>query len=189
MRDVSPGCIGWRQGRLIFSQLVKLVQLGFEQLLVGKPGLVFGDHSGRHGAAQGVFNDLMVLRGAQQHANRRLFVRLLDVAVEGFEVELQLAQILRLKFVNFQFKRHQTCEASMEKQQVEFEVSPADLDRVMTADKAEIATEFDKEILEPFNQAAMKVGFRVIFGQVEKFDEVTVSEDGYGIGMQNCQRC
>ena len=48
---------------LRFGQGIKLVQLGLEQLPVRQSGLVLGDERGRHGPAQGVLDDLVVLRG------------------------------------------------------------------------------------------------------------------------------
>ena len=67
---------------LFLGRLVKLMQLGLEELLVGKPGLVFGDDGRRCGAAQCVFNHFLVFRGAEQHADRRVFVGFFHVAVE-----------------------------------------------------------------------------------------------------------
>ena len=80
-------------------------------------------------------------------------------------------------------------EAVVEEEEVEFKVLGADLDGVMAADEAEVAAEFDEEILEFFNQAAMEIGFGMILGQVEKLNQITVFKDGRGVGMQFSQRC
>ncbi len=59
---------------------------------------------------QSVFDDLIVLRGTQQHADRRALVRLAYIAVQGFKIELQLAKVFGLKFTDFQFDRDQTLQ-------------------------------------------------------------------------------
>ena len=137
------------------------MQLGLEQFLVRQSRLIFGDQCRRHGPAQGIFDDLVVFGGAQQHADGRLLVRLLHVAVEGFQVELELAQVLGLELDDLEFERDQAVEGPVEEQQVEGEVPPADLDRVLAADEAEVAAEFDQELLELLDQATLQVGLGV----------------------------
>jgi hypothetical protein len=128
-------------------ELIKLVELGLQQLLVGQAGLVFGHERGRHGSAQCVFNDFLVPCGAEQHADGRPFVRRLHVPVERFEVKLQLTEMLGLELVNFQFKGHQAVERPVEEQLIECEISPAHLERVPAAHVAEVAAKFDEELL------------------------------------------
>ena len=64
------------------------MQLGLQQLLVRQLGLVVRDQRGRERAAEGIFDDFVVLAGAEQQADGRVFVGFLVVAVEGFEVEI-----------------------------------------------------------------------------------------------------
>ncbi len=130
----------------------------------------------------------MILRRTQEHADRRLLVRLLHVAVEGFQVELELAEVLRLELDDLEFKRDQAIERPVEEEQVECKISSADLDRVMTADEAEVAAKFDQEVLELLDQTALQVGLGMPWRKVEKLDEVAVLEDGGGVGMQFSQR-
>jgi hypothetical protein len=68
------------------GQCVELMQLRLQELLVGQSGLILGNEGGRDGPAQGVLDHLMVLGGAEQHANGRPFMGLADVAVEGLQV-------------------------------------------------------------------------------------------------------
>ena len=164
-------------GRLRLGQLVELVELGLQQLLVRQPGLVLGDERRRHGPAQGVLDDLVVLRRAEQHADGRPLVRLLHVAVEGLQVELQFAEMLGLELVDLEFEGDQGVESPVEEEQVEGEVPPADLERVLAADEAEVAAELDQELLELLDQAALQVGLGVAGRQVEELDEIAVLED------------
>src|SRR5712691_6573655 len=103
----------------------------------------------------------MVFRRAQQNTNRRLLVRLLHVAVESFQVELQLAEMLWLELFDLQFKGDQTVECSVEEQQVDGEVTSAHLKRVLAANETEVATQFDQELLELFDQSVFQIGFRM----------------------------
>lgn len=90
---------------LLFNRrenLVELVQLGLEQFLIGHLGLVFGNHSGGKEAAERVFDDLFVFGGAEQHADGGIFVGLAVIAVERFEIEVELAQMLGFKAAGFE---------------------------------------------------------------------------------------
>ena len=106
------------------GQGVEFVQLGLQQLLVRQPGLVLGDEGRRQRPAQGVLDDLVVLAGAEQHADRRALVRLADVAVEGLQVELQLAEVLGLELADLELDGDQAVQAAVEEEQVEGEVLP-----------------------------------------------------------------
>ena len=107
------------------------MQLGLEQLPVRQSGLVLGDERRRHGPAQGVLDDLVVLGGAEEHADRRLLVRLLHVPVERLQVELQLTQVLGLELHHLELEGDQGIEGPVEEEQVDDEIPAADLDRVL----------------------------------------------------------
>ena len=92
-------------------------------------------------------------------------MRLLHVAVEGLQVELQLAKVFGLELDDFEFKRDQAVERPVEEEQVECEVPPADLERILAADEAEVAAEFDQELLELFDQAPLQVGLRSVLAE------------------------
>ncbi len=154
-----------------------------EQLLVRQSSLVLGNQGGRHRPRERVFDDLVILGRAQEHADGRLLVRLLHVAVEGLQVELEFAQVLRLELDDLEFKRDQAVECAIEEEQIEFKVSSANLNRVMTADVAEVAAEFDQELLELLDQTALQVGLGMPRRKVEELDEVAVLEDGGSVGM------
>ncbi len=66
------------------------MELGLQQLFVGKLRLVLSDQGWRQGAAQGVLNHLAVFGRTEQQANRRAFVRLAHVPVECLQVEVLL---------------------------------------------------------------------------------------------------
>jgi hypothetical protein len=124
------------------GQLVKLVELGLQELFVGQAGLVLGDQRRRERARQGVLDYLVVLGRAQQNAERWPLVRLLHVAVQRLEIEFQLAEVLGLELANFQFYGDQGIKRPVEEEQIEGEVPAADLQRVLAADVARVATRF-----------------------------------------------
>src|SRR2546423_581116 len=73
-------------------------------------------------AAQGVLDHFAILRRAEQDADGRGLVGLADVAVQGLQIELQLAQVLRLELVHLELERDQAVQAAMKKEQVEEEI-------------------------------------------------------------------
>ena len=101
-------CLGLCQG-------VKLVQLGLKQFLVRKSGLVLRDQCGRHGTAEGVFDNLVVLGGAKENADRGLLMRLSHVAVERLQVELQFAVMFGLELDDLELEGDQAIEPRLKK--------------------------------------------------------------------------
>ena len=156
------------------------MKFGGEQLLVRQLCLVLSDERGRKRAAEGVFDHLTVLRRAQKYADRRVFMGFAVIAIEGFEIELQLAEILGLEAVYLQLDRNQTVEPSVKKQHIEREVSAPNLHRIFRSDEAEVAPEFDKKFLEPRQQTAMQVVFRMGHRQVKKLDKIGVLQNAVG---------
>ena len=82
-------------------------------------------------------------------------MRFANVAVEGFEVELQLAKVLRLKLVDLQVEGHQGVESPVEEEQVQEKIAAPDLKRILAADEAEIAAEFHEKLFELFDEALL----------------------------------
>jgi len=129
--------------------LIEFVELAFEQSGVRELSLVFSYESGRKRAGKRVFDDFGVLCGAEQDAHGRVLMRLAYVAVEGFEVEFQFAEVLGLKLVHLQLKGDEAVEGAVEKEEVYGEIAPPDLHRIFRADETEVATQFTKEIFQP----------------------------------------
>ena len=162
---------------------VELVKFGLKEPLVRQFGLVFGNQGRRNRSAQGVLDDFLILRGAQNDADRRSFVGLADVAVEGFKVELHLPEVLGLELFNFEIDRDQAVESAMKEQQIDKEVAIADLKWIITADKAEIAAEFDQKLLELFDQRPLQFAFGMFGRKLQKFEQVSILENRRGFGV------
>ena len=165
------------------------MQLVLQDFFIGQAGLIFGDDSGRCGAAEGIFDDLVIFGCAEQDADGRLLVGLFYVAVECFEIELEFTHVFGLELFDFEFEGDEAVKAAVKEEEVELKIAFSDLDGVVAADEAEVASKFDEKISQAFDETVMEISFGVAFGEVEEFDEVGVFEDRGGIGVQNSQRC
>ena len=124
------------------------MQFRLQQFFIGQLGLVFGDEGGAEVAVHGVFDDFGILAGAEQHADGGVFVGLFRIAVEGFEIEAELAEVFRLEAADLEFDGDEAVQAAVEEEEIEREIPPADLERELGADEAEIAAQLDEEIAE-----------------------------------------
>ena len=88
-------------------------------------------------------------------------MRLADIAVEGLQVKLELAEVLRLEFTDLELNGYQAVQTTMEEEQVEVEVLAADLDGYFTADEAEIATQLGQEVPQVAQEALVQVGLEI----------------------------
>ena len=171
-------------------QGVELVQLGLQQLLVRQAGLVFGDQRGRQRAAEGVFDHLA--GSCWRRAARRwtALVRLLHVAVEGLQVEVELAEVLGLELADLQLEGDQAIEPSVEEEQIEGEVPAADLERVPRCRRSRSRGRARSGSgAGCASRLRVQIGLRVTVGQVEELDQVGVAEDGLGVGVQSASAC
>jgi len=171
------------------GEQIELVEFGAQEFLVGQEGFVLGDHGRGERAAEAILDDLAVLGGAEQQADGRALVGFAHIAVEGFEVEIEFAEVLGLKAPGFEFKCDQAIEAAMEEQQVQREILAADLDGIFGADKTEVAAHFDDEILEVPEQAPMQIRLRMIRRQIQELEDVGVAKELQNSGMRLCQHC
>lgn len=135
--------------------MVEFVKFCPQQFFVGKLCFIFSDHGRGEGAAEGVFDDFAVLGGAEEQADDRVFVRLAVVAVEGFEVEVQLAEVAGFESGGLEFYGDEAIQAAMEEEEIDRKILSADLDGIFRADEAKIAAEFSDEPLEAEQETPM----------------------------------
>jgi hypothetical protein len=67
---------------------VELAETGSEHSFVRQLGLVFGDHRRAEATAKSILDDLMVFRGAEQQSQCWTLMRLANVAVDSFQIEI-----------------------------------------------------------------------------------------------------
>jgi hypothetical protein len=72
-------------------------------------------------------------------------MRLSNVPIESFQVEVELAEILWLEAAYLQFDVNQAVETSMEKEQIQSEISVTHLEGKLRANEAEVSTELDEK--------------------------------------------
>ena len=116
-------------------------------------------------------------------------MRLAHVAVQRFEVEVQLAKVLGRKRSDLEFDRHQAVQTSVEEKQVQREVLPTHLHRVFRADVAEVAPQLGQEPAQVLQQAAVQVTLGMQVGQCQKVQQVGVLEVLFGLWLHFSQRC
>jgi hypothetical protein len=86
------------------------------------------------------------------------------VAVEGFEVEVKLAEVLRFEFLGFQFHDNQTLEPPMKEEQVCLEIAVAYLNPVFFPHEQKIPAQLQDEFFHLGDQGFLQIGFIVIGG-------------------------
>ena len=126
---------------------------------------------------------------AQTHADGRVFMWFAVVAVQGFEVEIELAQLLRCKGGDFQLNGHQTIQATVEEEQIKREVLITDLHRVFGADVAEVSSQLGQKPPQVLQPRTVQVQLGVPGGKTQKFKLVSILEKLIGLRMQFSQRC
>ena len=77
----------------------------------------------------------------------------------------------------------------MEEDQVQREILAPYLNWVFAAHKTKVAAQFDQELLQFGQQAAMKVALGMVSRKLKEFDQIRVLEHFGGLRMQNSQRC
>ena len=152
-RGAWPGAVSWRAG-------------GFG-IRPREPG---------KGRAEGVFDDFVVLGGAEEDADGRSLVEFAHVAVEGFEVEFHLAEVLGFEFPDFQIESDETLKPPMEEKQVQTKILAADLKQVLLTHETEVAAQFEEEFLQIRDQAALETALVMDRRQVEEVEQVGVLE-------------
>jgi hypothetical protein len=121
------------------------MELGAEQSFVRQHRLIFGYQGRRDAAAEGVFDNLGILGGAEKHADGGALVGFPHIAVKGFEVELKLAEMLGLELVDLQLDGNEAHQPPVEEQEIKGKVPTTNLHRVFGANEAEISAEFGDE--------------------------------------------
>ena len=98
------------------------------------------------------------------------------IPVEGFEVEVELAEVFWSECADFEFDGDEAIQAAMKKEQIEGKILSPDLEGMLGTDEAEIAAQLGDEAAQIPQQAAVEVGFVVFGRKTEKFKRVDVFE-------------
>ena len=107
----------------------------------------------------------------------------MNVAIQGFEIEFHLSEMLGLKLLHLEFKGDEALQFAMVEKQIETEIFSAHLQKILFPDEGKVAAQLDEKLPEIGDQSALEVGFGMGFGQVEKIEEVGVLEDPIHCGV------
>lgn len=99
-----------------------------------------------------------------------------NIAVERFQIELELPKVLRLKLLDLQLDDHKAVEAAVEEEEIQREVPATDLNRVLRANEREVAPEFVDETTEVTKKAGVEIGLGVLLRKAEELQHVGISE-------------
>ena len=137
------------------------MQFGLHELFVGQLQLVLCDEGGGEVARQGVFHHFFVFVAAEQDADTGVFVWFFYISVQGFEVEVQLAEVFGRKLADFEFEGYQGAESAVVEQQIQVKILIAYLQAVLFAHKNEIAAQFQDERLGVLQQGVLQIPLAV----------------------------
>ena len=129
-----------------------------QQLLGRQFGEVFGDMNAGLAELQ-QFDALVILAGAEDDAQWRLFARLTFVLVEPAQVQGHLAEMIGPKLIELQFNGDKSPETTVEKQQVQVKVVAVHRHSLLPGNEGEARTQFEQKGFH-FPQNG---GFEVIF--------------------------
>jgi hypothetical protein len=114
----------------------------------------------------------VVVGFAGEDAGAGVVLRQPDVAVGGFEVEAELPRVGGLKVLCLEFEGDKATEPPVEEEQVDEEVTRADLKPTVLADDAQLSAEFEAELLQVGDQRAPQVGLVEAFGEIGELQQV-----------------
>lgn len=112
-------------------------------------------------------------------------MRLFNVAVQCFKVEIELPQILGQEFSDFELKDHQRGRSTVIEQQVDIKILVAHLQPVFFADEQKIFAQFENEDLHVLDEAFLQGAFAVGFGQAEEFQHIVIFKGSTDIGCNS----
>src|SRR5437667_12330321 len=97
----------------------------------------------RRCVSKGVFRNDPILRLAKNEANARLVIRMAEHVIDGGEVEVHLAGVLRLERRHLEINDHEASKLEVVEKQIEVEVLSADVERYLATHKGEPYAELD----------------------------------------------
>jgi len=121
-------------------------QAGLQFFRQGFQQLVFGNTHGLGFIAQGVFGHYLVFAFAQQQANGGIVLLVLDLAIDGGEVEAQLLQMLWFECAALEFDHHIAAQLQVVEQQVDEEVVTTNFQMNLATNKGKARAQFQQKL-------------------------------------------
>ena len=102
-----------------------------------------------------------------------VFALLADLRIERGEIELHLADELRLEFADLEFHGHEAFQPAMEQQQVNEVFLVVHLQPELAADKGEQPAHRAQEIFDAGNERPLQLALGVFLAQFQEIEECT----------------
>ena len=163
---------------MIVAQQARLDGL-VQPCLQGFPGRQHGQVLGHVDAAAiqlQQFDLLLLLAGAEDDAQRQIFVSLLLVAGQPTQVELHLTLVLGLEPAQLKVDGHQALELAVVEQQVDVEILIIDLDASLACYEGETGAQFQQKLLDLAQDGILQVALQIAVVQAEKIQQVGIFE-------------
>lgn len=125
---------------------------------------------------------------AQDQADGRRVVRVLQLVVDHVAVEVQLAGVLRLELAALQLDHHVAAQLDVEEQQVDEVLLLADLHPVLPPHEGEALAEFEQELLQVLHQPGFQLALAKRLLQRQEVEDVGILQrlaDQLGLRRQS----
>jgi hypothetical protein len=163
-------------------------ETGVEGLRQGTDELVFGHANGLVDAGEGVFGDEAILRFAEEEANGGLVIRSFHLGIHGTEVEIELACVLGLEGLGFEFDDDVALQPGVVEEEIEEELVASDDELELAAHEGETGSKFQKETSDVTDESVFDIAFVSLVAKSKEVEVVGVFEDfGGESGLRGLQ--
>jgi hypothetical protein len=111
----------------------------------------------------------VILLGAKDQANRRIFIGMAPMFASVIEVKVHLTGIGVGKLSKLQVDNDKAVEPTMEKEEVNSVPFVANPQTTLTTDKSEVAPQFQKKAFQLLDEGLLQVTLRVFILQAKEF--------------------
>ena len=151
-------------------------EIGLEGLGQGLCELVLGDTERARVVPQRVLGDDLVLGLAEDQANRRRVLFVLDLRVDRCHVEAELADVLGAELACFELDDDLGAELEVVEEQVDEEVIASHFQVNLPSDIGEPGAELEEELGDVIDQGLLDLPFAGVLLQAEEVELVGVFE-------------
>lgn len=134
--------------------------------------------------AKRVLDNQSPLALAEDESNAWVVGRVFEHVIDGGQVEVHLACVLRLERAGLQIDDNEAPEFEVIEEEVDLVVLAGDLQPVLTANEGEARSQFEEELLDVLNESGFYVSLISILGQCEEIEVVGIFQELLGqIGL------
>ena len=140
--------------------------------------LIFGDEKAVGHAGESVFDERMILAGAQQEADGWVVPFLHHVLLIPGDVGIELADVFMAEFIHFQFHEDMALEEAVVEDEIHKASGLADEDGFLPRFETEPVTQLQEEFLEVFQQALFEIGLGdgLLRLQAQELEDIRIAD-------------